>query len=189
MNNQGNFTEKGLLNANKTTIKVYIQGNEVEMLLTDFLKTTTDAVPEPVVPTPPVIEGNFTLNRTFSSSEIATFGNGKILLPKIEGYKYIVTGGSASTSAGTPFTGAVNIDIIQDVVPVNSGTATWGIGSMLGNANTGSTPLNNYAPNPNVSSNVAIYADAGGSQAPFANPSGAGTISLTLVLNYTITKL
>jgi hypothetical protein len=31
------FTEKGLLNANKTTIKVYIQGNEIEMLLTDFL--------------------------------------------------------------------------------------------------------------------------------------------------------
>jgi hypothetical protein len=159
-------------------------------LFEDLISTIdTKADSSSIIQAQPILEGNFSLTRVLRADELSILGNGIILLPKLTGYKYNVTAVSVTTSSGTPFSGATNITIIQDVIPVNSGTATWYYGSVLSNANTGPQSLTKGGLQPIAASNVSIYTDAGGANAPFANPSGAGTITLSITLAYSIIKL
>jgi hypothetical protein len=155
-------------------------------LFEDLISTiNTKADSSSIIQAQPILEGNFSLTRVLRANELSILGNGIILLPKLTGYKYNVTAVSVTTSSGTPFSGATNITIIQDVIPVNSGTATWYYGSVLSNADTGPQSLTKGGLQPIAASNVSIYTDAAG----FANPSGAGTITLSITLAYSIIKL
>jgi hypothetical protein len=129
------------------------------------------------------------LKRTLTVAEVGTLGSGIILIPAMAGYRTAITSGTVATTAGTVWTGAVNITFIQDAVPTHSGRATYFVPGALGISALNPQAITQSAvPFPTTSTNIAIYSDAGGANAPFANPTG-GFIQLEILINYNIVKI
>ncbi len=179
----GNFMEKSIDPAN-ATIDILVGGKLSTIKVSDLFATMP--APQGVVPITP---GSFTLKRTLTVAEVAALGSGIVLIPAMPGYRTAITSGTVATTAGTVWSGATSISFIQDAVPVNSGTATYLYTGALGVSALNPAAITQTAvPFPTTATNIAIYSNPSGANAPFTNPVG-GFIQLEILLNYNVVKI